>query len=201
MTFFRKRLSLAQATSSSISRVSHSASAISALSTILRELAGAQHRHGVDHDRAGLGRRQPAGDHRRVVGRADQHAVARLDAVVLDQRVRQAVGPVGQLLVGAAAAVADQRGVVAEALLDQAVGQLDGGVEVLGIVEAVEQEIRPLVGRRQIVAGERVDVCGRAELHSGTTAVASISTFARGSTNATTCTSVIAGKCLPMISR
>ena len=112
----RKRLSLAQATSSSISRVSQSASAISALSTILRELAGAQHRHGVDHDRAGLGRGQPAGDHRRVVGRADQHAVARLDAVVLDQRVRQPVGPVGELLVGAPAAVADQRGVVAEAL-------------------------------------------------------------------------------------
>ena len=115
--------------------------------------------------------------------------------------MRQAVGPVGQLLVRAPPAVADQRRVVAESLLDQAVGQLDRGVEVLGVVEAVEQELRPLVERREMVAGERVDVCSRAELHSGTTAVASISTFARGSTNATTCTSAIAGKCLPMISR
>ena len=163
ITFFRKRLSLAQATSSSISRVSQSASAISALSTILRELAGAQHRHGVDHHRAGLGRGQPAGDHGRVVGRADQHAVAGLDAVVLDQRVREPVRPVGQLLVGAPAAVADQRDVVAEAALDHAVGQLDRGVELLGIVEAVEQEVRPLLERRKIVAGERVDMGGRPE--------------------------------------
>ena len=104
----------------------------------LRQFAGAQHRHGVDDDGAGLGRRQPAGDHGGVVGRADQHAVAGLDAVVLDKRMRQPVGPVGQFLVGAPAAVADQRGVVAKALFDHAVGQFDGGVEVVGIVEAVE---------------------------------------------------------------
>ena len=127
--------------------------------------------------------------------------MTRLHAVVLRERVRQAVGPIGQLLVGAPPPVPDQRGVVAESLLDESVGELDGGVEVLGIVEAVEQELRPLVERREMVAGERVDVRRRAELHHGTTAVASISTLARGSTNATTCTSVIAGKCLPMISR
>ena len=34
----------------------------------LRQLAGAQHRHGVDDDRARFRRRQPAGDHGRVVG-------------------------------------------------------------------------------------------------------------------------------------
>ena len=49
----------------------------------LRQLAGPQHRHRVHDDRAGLGRRQPAGDHRRVVGRSDQHAMTRLHAVVL----------------------------------------------------------------------------------------------------------------------
>ena len=64
---------------------------------------------------------------------ADQHAVAGLDAEVLHQRVRQPVGPVRQLLVGPAPAVADQCGVVAEALLDHAVGQLDGGIQVFGI--------------------------------------------------------------------
>ena len=57
----------------------------------LGQLAGAQHRHGVDGHRAGLGHRQPRRHHRRVVAGADQHAVAGLDAEVLDQRVRQPV--------------------------------------------------------------------------------------------------------------
>jgi hypothetical protein len=92
-------------------------------------------------------------------------------------------------------------GVVAEALLDQPIGQLDRGVEMLGVVETVEQELGPLVERREIVTRERVDMSGRPELHCATTAVASISTLARHSTRATTCTSAIAGKCLPMISR
>ena len=148
----------------------------------LRQLAGAEHRHRVHHHRTGLGRRQPAGDHRRVVGRSNQHAMTGLHAVVLGERVRQAVGPVGELLVGAPPTVADQRRVIAEALLDQAIGQLDGGVEVLRVVEAVEQQLGPFVERRQMVTRERVDVSGGSELHRGTTAVASISTFARRST-------------------
>ena len=95
--------------------------------------------------RAGLGDRQPGRDHGRVVAGADQHAIARLDAEVFDQSVRQAVRPVGELLVGAAAAVADQRGVVAEALLDHAVGQLHGGVEVVWILEfgPIEEQVGP----------------------------------------------------------
>ena len=98
--------------------------------------------------RAGLGHRQPRRHHGRVVAGADQHAVAGLDAEVLHQRVRQPVGPVGQLLVGAAAAVADQRDVVAEAPLDHAVGQLDGGIEVVWILKlgSLQQQIRPLLG-------------------------------------------------------
>ena len=81
----------------------------------LGELAGAQHRHRVDDDGTGLGRREPARDHGRIVGGADQNPVARLDAEVLDQRMGDAVRPVGELLVGAPAAVADQRDVIAEA--------------------------------------------------------------------------------------
>ena len=76
----------------------------------LGELARAQHRHGVDDHGAGLGRGEPDRDHRGIVGRADQHAVARLHAVILDQRMGEPVAPVGELLVGPAAAVADQRG-------------------------------------------------------------------------------------------
>ena len=74
----------------------------------LGEFAGAQHRHGVDDHRADLGGGQPAGDHCGVVGGADQHPVAGLDAVILDQRVGQPVRPVGQFLIGAAAAIADE---------------------------------------------------------------------------------------------
>ena len=105
----------------------------------LAQLAGAQHRHRVHHDCARLGRSQPTGDHRRVVCRADQHPVAGLHAVVLGERVGQTVRPVRQLLVRATATVTNESGVVAEALFDDAVGQLNGSVEVLGVVEAVEQ--------------------------------------------------------------
>ena len=131
----------------------------------LAEFAGAQHRHGVDHDRAGLGGGKPGRDQRRIVAGADQHAMARLDAVVLDQRMREPVRPVGQFLVGAAAAIADQRNAVAKAALDHAVGQFDRGVEMFRILEfrPVEQKLRPLLERRQVVARERIDMRGRAE--------------------------------------
>ena len=103
----------------------------------LAELAGAQQRHRVDDDGARLGRGEPAGDQRRIVGGADQNAVAGLDAEILDQRMRDAVGPIRELLVGAAAAIADQRDVIAETARHHAIGQFDGGIELLGIVEAV----------------------------------------------------------------
>ena len=131
----------------------------------LAQFAGAQHRHGVDDDGAGLGRRQPGRDQRRIVAGADQHPVAGLDAVILHQRMRQAVRPVGQFLVGALAAIADQRDVVAHALLDDAIGQFDGGVEVFRILELrpVERQLRPLRERRQIAPRKIVDVAGRAK--------------------------------------
>ena len=131
----------------------------------LAEFAGAQHRHGVDDDGAGLGGGEPGRDQRRIVAGADQHAVARLDAVVLDQRMGQPVRPVGEFLIGAAASVADQRGVVAKAFLDHAVGQFDADIEPLRILEfrPVEQKVGPLIERRQVVAREGVDMRGRAE--------------------------------------
>ena len=94
----------------------------------LRQLTGPQHRHGVDHDGAYLGRGEPAGDHRGIVPRADQHPIAGLHAVVLDERSGQPVAPVGKLFVGATAAMADQRRTVAKAALDHAIGQFDRGV-------------------------------------------------------------------------
>ena len=112
----------------------------------LGQFTGAQHRHGVDDDGAGFGGREPCRDQSGIVAGADQHAVAGLDAVILHQRMRQAVRPVREFLVGALAAVADQRDVVAEPLLDDAVGQFDRGVEIFGVLKfrPVENQFRPL---------------------------------------------------------
>jgi hypothetical protein len=61
--------------------------------------------------------------------------------------MRQAVGPVGQFLVGALAAVADQRDPVAPALFDDTVGQFDRGIQIFRILKLgpVEQQVRPLL--------------------------------------------------------
>ena len=96
---------------------------------------------------------------------SDQDAVARLDAVILDQRMRQPVRPIRQFLVGTLTAVADQRDIVAEPLLDQSVGQLDPGIEIFGIVEfgTVEDQFRPLRERRKISPRKIIDMAGWAE--------------------------------------
>ena len=104
-------------------------------------------------------------DERRIVARADQDAIAGLDAVILHQRMRQAVRPVGEFLVGALTAVADQRDVIAESLLDIPVGQFDRGVEIFRILKlrAIEQQFRPQLGRRQVSPGKIIDVAGWAK--------------------------------------
>src|SRR6185437_4012180 len=94
-------------------------------------------------------------------GRANEDAVAGLDAEILDQRVGDTVGPVGEFFIGTAATVADQRDMIAEAALDHRVGQFDTGVELLRVTEAVERNLRPLLRRRQVVAREGIGV-GRA---------------------------------------
>jgi hypothetical protein len=126
------------------------------------QLAGAQQRHGVHRHRANLGDGQPRRHHRGVVAGSNQHAVAGLDPEILNQRMRQTIGPVEQLLVGAPPAVADERDVVTEPLLDHAVRQFDGDVQVWRIVKLrpIQQQLGPLVNRRKIVASEGVSVSG-----------------------------------------
>ncbi len=128
------------------------------------ELSGAQHRHGVDHHCAGLGGGEPAGHQRRVVGRADQHPVARAHAELLDQGVGEAIGPLGEFPVGATAAVADQGHALAVALLDQAIAEFHRGVEPCRVVEALEQEIGLLLGGWQVVPGKGIGM-GRWAVH------------------------------------
>ena len=118
----------------------------------VRQFDGAQHRHGVDHHRPDLGCGKPTGHHRRVVGRAHQDAIARLHAHVIDQHMSDAVTPVGELFVGAAAAVTDQRRVVTEASLAHHVSQLDTDVDVFGVVELPQHQLGPECEWRQVVA-------------------------------------------------
>ncbi len=73
--------------------------------------------------------------------------------------MRQTVGPVGEFLVSAAAAVADQRHVIAEAPRDHLVGKFDRGVQLGAIVEIREVDVRPCVLWRQVIAGETVSMC------------------------------------------
>ena len=126
----------------------------------LAEFTGAQHRHGVDDDGAGLGGRQPGCDQGRVVSRADQDPAAGLDAIILDQRMGQPVRPVRQFLVGALASIADQGDAIAHAFLDNAIGQLDRRVEIFRVLKLgpVKQQFRPLIRRRQIAPGEIIDM-------------------------------------------
>ena len=86
-----------------------------------------------------------------------------------------------ELGIGPAAVGVDDGEVVGLAALQQ----FGGGVEALRIIE--QQEFGLLVRRGQPVLDEAV------EAHSGTTAVASISTLAAGSTRRSTSTSAIAG--------
>ena len=125
-----------------------------------------------------------------------------------------AVGPVGKLLVGSAAAISDQRNVVAKAFPNHAVGQLNPDIQPVGIVEPGQVQVRPGLQGWQPVARETVGMAGGTKhvvysrslptlslraareccaCQSGMIAVASISTLARSSIRAITCTTAIAG--------
>ena len=93
----------------------------------------AQHRHGIDHDRTCFGSCQPAGNHCRIIGRADQYAIARLHTIIFNQHMGNAVAPVGEFLIGAPPSVADQSCVVAESFFHHGIGKFIAGIEPFGI--------------------------------------------------------------------
>ena len=70
------------------------------------------------------------------------------------------VGPVGKLLIGAAAPISDQRRAVAMAFGNHPVGQFDTDIDMRGIIEAIQQEVRPLLDRRQIIARKGIFMSG-----------------------------------------
>ena len=101
----------------------------------LGQFTSAQQRHGIDRNRTGLGNCQPAGHHGRIVARTDQYTVAGNHAVIGSQCMGQPVAPVGQLLVRAVPAVPYQGIVITKALRHHVVGEFNGNVEVLWILE------------------------------------------------------------------
>ena len=124
------------------------------------ELLGAQQRHGGHGDAAGLDHREPARRHHRVVRAAQQHPVAGHQPHLAHQHVRQAIRLRQQLGVAALSVGRAQRDPLAVAARQRAVEQLDGAVHARRISELrqLEQELRPLLARRKVVARERVEM-------------------------------------------
>ena len=177
------------------------------------ELAGAQQRHGRDRDAAGLHHGKIDGDQHRIVGGAQQHAIAGDKAEAPDQEIGDPVHQSRELAIAQALGGGDQAGAIAVARLHPAVEQLADTVQAIGVAELrpVEKQDRPLLGRRQAVADEAVDMGAwnrgardhgePSDGQSGKTAMAWISTLARSSTRADTSTAAMAGKLRPITSR
>ncbi len=127
---------------------------------LVRPLLG---QHG-DGDRARLQHGQPAGGQPGSGGPAQQHPVAGHHAEVRGEQMGQPVHPGAQLAVRPDPAVGRaERGPVAR----PAVQQFGGAVQPLGVAQLrqVEAELGPLVRRREMVAGEGVDVRGEPWTH------------------------------------
>jgi hypothetical protein len=127
------------------------------------ELLRAQQRHRADRDRARFHHGEPARGHPRRIRSAQQNAVARDDMQVVDEDVRDAIGVREQVRVRPFdASRRDDRAAVPPSALDRAVEELRRAVHPRRMAQfgQVEQELRPLLARRQVVARERIDVCG-----------------------------------------
>jgi hypothetical protein len=124
------------------------------------DLPGAQQRHGRDDDQPGLQPGQVGRDHPGVVRPAQQKPGARDHPEVAHEDVAEPVHPFLQLAVGQGVGRAEQTWRVSPALRDPAVEERDDAVQALGIaiLGPGDDEFRPLLGRRQVVAREGVDV-------------------------------------------
>ncbi len=120
------------------------------------KFAGAQQRHGRNRDAAGLDHRQHRRHHERRVGRSQQHAVARHHSHPPGQHMGDAVHPLRNLRVAPGLARRAHAGTVAQSTRQPAIQQLGDAIQMLGIVEPIQQQVRPLVPGRQVVAGEAV---------------------------------------------
>jgi hypothetical protein len=152
--------SAAASLSSSARRRSHRAWLTFRLGDDMLEFLGAQQRHGRRGDSADFHHREPAGRHHRVVRRAQQHAIAGDDAELIDQHVGDAVGLLLQVGIGPAQVRRLDADAPSPAFRDMPVEQFRRAVHALGELQfrQVEQELRLRRGRRQVVAGEGIDM-------------------------------------------
>src|SRR5450631_4885983 len=77
----------------------------------------------------------------------------------------QPVRPIGQFFIGAPPSIADQCHAIAVTSLHQAVGQFNCDIELFRILELgpIQNEIRPLIEWREVIAREGIDVRGRSK--------------------------------------
>jgi hypothetical protein len=124
------------------------------------QLFGSQHRHGGHSNRAHLHHGEPACDQRRRIRPAQQDPIARYDAEVVHQHVRDAIGAFEQLEIAPVATRRIERNPRAVTFEDSLVEQRGGAIQARRIVQLrqVEAELGPLLARRQAVARESIDV-------------------------------------------
>src|SRR5207253_10452304 len=124
-------------------------------------------------------------EHGVAIRPAQKHTIAGDQPVFFAQQPRDAPAEIVEFSVGPAAMVVDDRERVGRTALEQ----FGGRVEAFRILQLgqIEVEFREQLRRGQAGPNEGVVT------HSGTTAVASISINASGSTRALTATSAIAG--------
>ena len=124
------------------------------------DLARPQHRHRRDDDAAGLQHREEDRDPHRRVGGAQEHAAARHEPELAGEDVGDPVHPLVELAIGQGLGRADEAGRIAPAGRDPAVEKARAGIEPRRVLQlrAREQERRPLLLRRQVVAREAVDM-------------------------------------------
>ena len=135
------------------------------------ELAAPQKRHGGDHHAARFGDGHPAGDHHRVVGRAQQNPSTGNEAEILRQNPRDAIRFVSELLISPIARLRPQHGPAPMARGDVAVEKLGDDVRLGGIVELgqIVEKRRPVLWLGQTIANKRIDMrrfAGRRLTHS-----------------------------------
>jgi hypothetical protein len=132
------------------------------------QLPRPQQRHRGDHDGPGLQHSEPGGREPLAVRAAQEHAVPGHDPEILDEDACDPVRRRHQLAVrpGREPGLVEARPVRPVARRD-VVEQGGGAVETLGVLELgqVEDQLGPLLCRREVVTTERVDVGRREQLH------------------------------------
>ena len=125
------------------------------------QLLGPQQRHGGHCHAASFHDAKPAGHHHRVVGRAQQHAVAGHQAL-LHQHIGNAVGFFLQLGISPAHAFGLNAETLTSPFAHMLVEQFHRTVQSLGELQRgqLEEELGLQLGRRQMVSRKGIDMRG-----------------------------------------